>query len=142
MKVVLDTNVLVSALIFPGGPPEIVYRMALERRIELVTSPVLLAELGRVLVDKFGWSVEHAEVAVAQIARVGTVVLPTERIDEITDDPADDRVLEAALTGDAELIVSGDRHLLRLDRWRGIQVVRPADFERRAQDRDGAPLPR
>ncbi len=125
MRFVADTNVLVSALIFPGGAPEAVYRLAVEGRIELVSSRPLLAELGRVLVDKFAWEPERAEEAVAQLVRIADVVEPAETVDEIELDPADNRVLEAAAAG-ADAIVSGDRHLLELASWRGIPIEGPA----------------
>lgn len=128
MRVVLDTNILISALIFPGGAPEALYRLVLEERIELVTSRPLLAELGRILTDKFGWDPGRAEEAVAQVARIGAVVEPTERIRLIEEDPADDRVLEAASEGRAEVIVSGDRHLLRLGSWRQIRIRKASAF--------------
>ncbi len=130
MKVVLETNILISAFIFPGGAPESVYRAALEHRITLVTSPPLLAEFGRVLSDKFGWDTGRVREAVSQVARIGEVVRPTERVHVIHDDPADDRVLEAAL-GHADIIVSGDRHLLRLRVWRRIPIEKSADLLRR-----------
>ena len=126
MRAVLDTNVLISAFVFPGGAPEHVYRRALEGRITLITSRPLLSELGRVLTDKFTWEPPYAEEVVAQLVRVAVLVDPTERIADITDDPADNRVLEAAAEGDAETIVSGDRHLLTLGTWRGIPVLTPA----------------
>ena len=124
MRAVLDTNILISAFVFPGGAPEAVYRAALEGRFELVTSPPLLAELGRVLGAKFGWEGSMAEAAVAQVARIGTVVRPRRAVSVIEQDPADDRVLEAAAEGEADVIVSGDRHLLQLRRWQGVQIVR------------------
>lgn len=130
MKVVLDTNILISAFVFPGGPHEDVFRAALEGRIELVTSPPLLAELGRVLSSRFGWGPSVAEEAVAQVSRIGTVVRPEETLAEIAEDPDDDRVLEAALEGRADVIVSGDRHLLRLRAWRGIKIEKAAPFLR------------
>ncbi len=74
MRIVADTNVLVSALIFPGGSPEAVYRLVLEDRIELVTSRPLLAEVGRVLTLKFGWQPARAEEAVEQLVRVARIV--------------------------------------------------------------------
>ncbi len=128
MRVVLDTNILISALIFPGGAPEAVYRLGLEERLELVTSRPLLAELGRILTDRFGWDRGRAEEAVAQVTRIGDVVEPTETIRVIQEDPADDRVLEAALEGRADVIVSGDRHLLRLRSWRGIAIRKASAF--------------
>ncbi len=128
MKVVLDTNILISAFVFPGGSPEAVYRLALEGRIEMVTSPALLAEFGRVLAEKFGWEASVAEEAVAQVLRIGVLVRPGETVAEIAADPADDRVLEAAAEAKADVIVSGDRHLLRLTTWRGVRVESAADF--------------
>ena len=124
MRAVLDTNILISAFVFPGGAPEAVYRAALEGRFELVTSPPLLAELGRVLGAKFGWEGSMAEAAVAQVARIGTVIRPRRAVSVIEQDPADDRVLEAAAEGEADVIVSGDRHLLQLRRWQGVRIVR------------------
>ena len=128
MRVVLDTNILISAFVFPGGNPEMVYRLALEGSIELVTSPSLLAEFGRVLSDKFGWDADRAEGAVAHVARNATIIRPAQRVTEVVADPDDDRVLEAAVEGGAGWIVSGDRHLLDLKRWRGIRVVGPPAF--------------
>lgn len=126
MRAVLDTNVLISAFVFPGGPPEHVYRRGLEGRLTLITSRPLLSELGRVLTDKFDWEAPYAEEVLTQLVRVAVVVDPIEQIDDITDDPADNRVLEAAVEGDAVVIVSGDRHLLTLDTWRGIRILTPA----------------
>jgi putative PIN family toxin of toxin-antitoxin system len=128
VRIVADTNVLVSALIFPGGPPEAFYRLALERRIELVTSRPLLAELGRLLSEKFGWEPDRAEGAVGQLIRLAEIVEPGEVVSEIEADPADDRVLVAAAEGKADAIVSGDNHLLALGTWRGIPIHPPAAF--------------
>jgi putative PIN family toxin of toxin-antitoxin system len=134
LRIVLDTNVVISALVFPGGTPEAVHRLVLEGRVALVSSPTLLAELGRILATKFAWSVDRAEEAVAQLARFAHVVTPTTRIERIEEDPADDRVLEAAVEGGADVIVSGDRHLLRLGSWQGIAIERPAQFIERFAD--------
>jgi putative PIN family toxin of toxin-antitoxin system len=128
VKVVADTNVLVSALIFPGGPPEAFYRLVVEGRIELVTSRTLLAELGRVLTVKFGWEPGRAEEAIGQLIRLAEIVEPGEALSVIKPDPADDRGLEAAAEGDADAIVSGDNHLLSLVTWRGIPIQLPAAF--------------
>lgn len=131
MRVVLDTNVIVSALIFPGGAPEAVYRLGIEGQLQLITSRPLLVELGRVLTTKFGWQRDRAEEAVGQFARLSDLVAPKEAVKEVADDPSDDRVLEAAAAGEADVIVSGDRHLLRLGTWRSIPIERPAEFLRR-----------
>lgn len=128
MRVVLDTNVLVSAILFPGGAPEAVLRLGLEKRIQLVTSPTLLTEFARVLVEKFGHSNAQAQERLRRVIAVSDIVKPHETVREIAQDPEDDRVLEAALAARAEAIVSGDKHLLQLGTWRGIRIFRPADF--------------
>lgn len=128
MRVVLDTNVLISAILFPGGAPEAVLRLGLEKRIQLVTSPTLLTEFARVLVEEFGHSNTQAQERLRRMIAVSNIVKPRETVREIAQDPDDDRVLEAALAARAEVIVSGDKHLLQLGTWRGIRIVRPADF--------------
>jgi len=128
MRAILDTNVLISAYIFPGGRPEAVYRLALEGQLEIGTSRTLLAELGRVLGQEFGWMPDRVEAAVAQVARIAAVVEPGETVRVVTADPADDRVLEAARAFGADVIVSGDRHLLDLGTWSGIEIISPAEL--------------
>jgi uncharacterized protein len=128
VRIVADTNVLVSALIFPGGPPEAVYRLGLEARVELVTSRPLLAELGRVLMEKFGWEAARAEEAIEQLVRLASIVDPREQLTVIEADPADNRVLEAAVEGAVEAIVSGNSHLLALGTWREIAIRSPSAF--------------
>jgi uncharacterized protein len=128
LRVVLDTNVLVSGLVFPGGRPETVYLLVLEGSFELVTSVPLLTELGRILTEKFGQDDRAAREAVGQVAGAADVVEPHEEVDEIDDDPDDNRVLEAALAAHADVIVTGDRHLLTLEAWRGIRIQTPASF--------------
>lgn len=128
MRVILDTNVLISAYVFPGGVPEAVYRLALEGRLEIGTSRPLLAELGRVLGHKFDWLPDRVEAVVAQLARIATVVEPSKVIRVVIADPADDRVLEAARAFSADVIVSGDRHLLDLVNWSRIEILSPAAF--------------
>jgi uncharacterized protein len=131
VKVVLDTNVLVSALIFPGGLPEQIYGLALEGEIDLVTSSPLLVELARVLAVKFGWARSRIDRALTQVLRVADLVDPTATINEVRADPADNRVLEAAAEGKADVIVSGDRDLLRLKAWRSISIESSAAFTAR-----------
>jgi len=127
LRAVLDTNVLISALF--GGPPELVYRAALRGRFKLITSPALLAELARALRKKFRLPEADITAYVKQIARRSTVVRPAVKLSVVEDEP-DNRVLECAVAGSVDLIVSGDRHLLRLETYSGIPIVRPTDFVR------------
>lgn len=116
MRVVLDTPTLVSAFTFPGSAAETAYRAVLEGRIEMIASPALLAELGRALA-RLDWDPGLVEDAVALLLRTSRIVRPPESGSE----PA----LDAAVTGDAEAVVSADRHVRRLDPWRGIRILPP-----------------
>lgn len=123
--VVLDTNVYVSAYAY-GGIPARLMRAAIRHEIEIATSPAILAELARVLADKLAFSPDRVEEVVRQIARVAAVVRPRVAIDLIADEP-DNRVLECALESGAAYIVSGDRHLLDLASFKGVQIVTCAE---------------
>jgi len=124
---VLDTNVYVSAIF--GGVPEDVYRAACRGQFILITSPPILAELAQTLRIKFFAPEADITAYVKQIARVSMIVRPEGRLTIVADD-ADNRVLECAVVGNADLIVSGDRHLLALREYSGIPIVRPIDFFR------------
>ncbi|MGH2376447.1 MAG: putative toxin-antitoxin system toxin component, PIN family [bacterium] len=121
MRVVPDTNVLISAIIF-GGPPEQIVLLARQQRLRFIISSATLDELRRVLKQKF----HFADAAVFRtellLREISDVIDPLETITTIKDDPSDNRVLEAAIEGNADAIVSGDRHLLRLKSFRDIPI--------------------
>lgn len=127
IKVVLDTNVLVSAVIF-GGKPDQILNLAREGKIQLFISPAILAEFGGILLSKFHFSPEMAAGAVVEIGFLSTMIKPKQRLKVIQQDEPDNRVLECALAAKANYIISGDRHLLALHTFRGMQVVDPAGF--------------
>lgn len=120
-RAVFDTNVLVSAYAF-GGVPAALMRAAIVGDVELVTSPALLAELARVLADKLDFDAPRVDDVIRQVARVAAVVRPHARLTVIADEP-DNRVLECAVEGRADMIVSGDRHLLDLGEFEGVRIV-------------------
>jgi putative PIN family toxin of toxin-antitoxin system len=128
LRAVLDTNVLISALLFPGGSPESVLRLVFEERLETATSVALLTELKGVLGRKFGWDDGRIQAAIRPLLQVASVVDPSETVTDISVDPADNRVLEAAAAADAETIISGDRHLLSLRQWRQVRILTPGEF--------------
>ena len=133
MKVVLDTNVIISGLLFSGGSPDRIVRALLTGRLRNITSPDLLTELRRVMLKKFSLSEEKLTLLIGLVADNSTVVYPLERFSVVRADDADNRVLECAFTGGANYIVTGDaRHLLNLKVWKDIHLVSPADFVERA----------
>lgn len=127
LNAVFDTNVYVSAFTSPGGKAEDAYLLALRGKINLYASPAILAELAGKLREKFLWDDEHIVRVLRHISRSATVIKPKIKINILEDDP-DNRVLECALDAKADLIVTGDRHLLRLKEYEGIGITRIADF--------------
>lgn len=126
--VVLDTSVLVSAFGWEG-PERSVYRLCREAELQMITSAALLAELERVLgYPKFDVEPSEIEAVLANIRSTAVLVEPDRDVRAVPGDPADDRVLECALAAGADWIVSGDRHLLDLDSFEGIPVVRAPEL--------------
>src|SRR5262249_5213295 len=130
LKVVLDTNVYISAFIQPKGLNAQIWRAAISGRYELLVSPAIMTEIAGVLRKKFGWDELHLVQRIKLLAKVAEVLKPAIAIRAIPDDEADNRILECAVAGNADLIVSGDHHLNRLKQFQHIAIIRPADFHR------------
>jgi len=96
--------------------------------IEICISPAILDEIGGVLTRKFRWSAARAREARAAIGRFTVLVRPRESLSVVSDDEADNRILECALAAQADAIVTGDHHLLRLKRFRGVRITTPREF--------------
>jgi len=130
MRVVLDTNVFFSGFrsnIKSNGPPKIVLDMAVARRFTLVLSEDILLEMEDVLKRKLDWSPSFIASTLRRLSALAEMVSPDF---ELTDcaDPDDNRILEAAVEGRADCIVSGDKHLLRMKKFRGIEILTVSDF--------------
>jgi putative PIN family toxin of toxin-antitoxin system len=128
LRIVLDSNVLISAIHF-GSLPREVFRRAVEGRVEVFVSPAILEELRGVLRrPKFGMPASQVEKIVEEFCAVAELVEPTVRIKAVPADPPDDRVLECAVASRADFIVTGDGHLLHLGMFRGIRILSPRQF--------------
>ena len=122
MKVVFDTNILVSALVFPGGSGEAALRRIVEERDQLVISKLVLDELLGILGRKFARDAEELAHAAVFLSELGVVVKPRQRLRVLKDDP-DNRILECAVAERADAIVTGDKALLELDEYRGVRIL-------------------
>ncbi|MGD0196146.1 MAG: putative toxin-antitoxin system toxin component, PIN family [Candidatus Dormibacteria bacterium] len=131
MRVVLDTNVLVSALHF-GGRPRRLLDDVLRGDLTLIIGPAILGELEDVLVDTCGWASERASAVRAELEAIADVVTPAE-VPHVCRDPDDDQILAIAITGSADALVTGDADLLALGAHGGINISSVADFEVRAR---------
>jgi putative PIN family toxin of toxin-antitoxin system len=127
MRVVADTKVFISALMF-GGLPGRFLDLALSHRFTLVTSRALLDELDEKLRGKFAVSERDAQAIRAKLEGNASVVDPSFELNAVSDDPDDNRVLECAVAGKADFIVSGDRHLRRIGNYAGIAIVTVRQF--------------
>ena len=127
IRVTADSNIYISALHF-GGPPDRLLELARTGIIELTISDDILAEVTRVLRDKFGWSREALSMAQARITDFTIRVTPTQKLDAGREDPTDNRILECAVEGKSEYLVTRDKHLLKLKSFESTQMIKVADF--------------
>ena len=133
MIIVIDTNVIVSSLLSPHGPPAQPLRHWEAGEFQVATSLPLLSELERVLNYErvrryYREPLDKIAALLERLRAVASVVEPELTVDVVEQDPADDRVLECAIAGGASYIVTGDVHLVALKEYRGITILSPAAF--------------
>ena len=128
LRVVVDTNVFISALLFQGKPARIL-KLAEDHAFTLIVSTPLCQEVERVLAKKFAWPKTVIDLACVPLWRLAELVTPAVDIEECPD-PDDNRILECALEGRADAIVTGDRHLLDMKKFRGIPILAVNEFLR------------
>ncbi|MBU1070839.1 putative toxin-antitoxin system toxin component, PIN family [Patescibacteria group bacterium] len=124
MKLVLDTNIYIAAFLNKGLASDIL-KLAQRRKIELFISNAIIKEIRRKLSEKFGINRETCQEFIELILQVATLVKPVEKLSIVKTDPTDDRILECALKAKAGLIISMDKHLLKLKSFNGIGIVHP-----------------
>ncbi len=129
MNVVFDTNVYISAFLVPGSKGEQAFLLARRHLVTLYSSVPILTETARVLRTKFHQPDKDIAAALKMIGRAAQILRPTRKVAILADRP-DNRILECAVAAQAELIVTGDQHLLALKAFEGIPIVRLADFLR------------
>ena len=123
VRVVVDTNILVSALIKPGKPRKLVLKL-LEKHT-IILSRQMLAELADVLTrEKFAVKPSQVDSFLTILIRKSKIVKPSSRFKVIKEDPDDDVILNTAYAGKAQYIVTGDRHLLALKEFKRTKIVK------------------
>jgi len=124
IKAVIDTNVFLSA-IFWGGTPAQVIKLALSKKIIGVTSKQILQELEEKLLKKFGFPENQTAAYLTLIIENFSMVEPAHKVSIVKEDPDDNKIIEAAIEAKADCIVTGDKHLLKIAIYSGIEIVKP-----------------
>lgn len=126
VRVLLDTNILISALGFKGKPREILL-LILNKSVLAVISPILLAELQEVISKKFPKIKPNLPRIERKLRRNFTMIQPQVSIKVVRDED-DNRVLEAAIEGGCDFIITGDKNLLDLGEFKKIKIIRASEF--------------
>jgi len=128
-RIVLDTNILISGIGWSGLPKDIIEAFLKGEFILLISRP-LLSELERVLnYKKFYFIPDYLKKSlIGSLLKAAEFVEIEKKLDIIKDDPEDNRVLECAISGKADYIVTGDEHLLKLYKFNDIKILTPIEF--------------
>jgi len=126
VKIVLDTNVIIAALIARGVCHELLEYCVL--RHTLMTSDFILNETHEKLTEKFGYKVDLADEAVSLLRSRMELVVPAKLERPVCRDIDDDNILAAAVSGKCDCIITGDKDLLVLKEYAGIEILNPRDF--------------
>ena len=134
-RAVFDTNILISAYLWPGTPREAL-EIVRGASCALVSAWPAVEEFVRVLgYQKFGLTAEEIEPFIGDLLSLVTLVQPRKDIHVVTRDPADNLFIAIALEGDCSVIVSGDHHLLDLRQYQGVRIMSAAEFVRAMRSR-------
>jgi len=128
LKVVIDTNVLISGLNFAGKPGEVL-DLLIKEEIEVFVSCYILFELESILRNKFRWEEDQIRRVLELIKAKVIEIQPKHRLSAIEEKDADNRILECAVESKADYIISGDkRHILSIKEYSGIKILSPHEF--------------
>lgn len=133
-RVVLDTNVFISASFIKISPiPNQIYQALKNQRFILVTSPSIIEEIDDVLnrdyiIKHTSMTIKQRKRFIQEVINFSLLVSGNSSLQVIKADPDDDKFLHAAIEGNADCIVSGDRHLLDLKEYEGIKMLTPKEF--------------
>ena len=128
MIIVLDTNIYVSAAIEGEISEEIIKLAAKTHIIKLVTSEEILQELREKLLSKFNQPEDIVDIFINRIRKITEIVEAEEKVNIITRDSDDNKILECALAGNADLIITADQDLIKLKSFKGIGIIHPKTF--------------
>jgi putative PIN family toxin of toxin-antitoxin system len=129
-KAVLDTNIYIAAFAYPNGRSAAIWNAAVDGRYELVVSPAIIREMAKVLRRDFVWRDDRVQMAIRVVAQTARIIVTNSVLEVVRADPDDNRILECAVDGEADIIVSNDHHLLDLKTYAAIPIVAGVNLRR------------
>lgn len=127
LTVVLDTNIYISAIIFNGKPEQII-NLIFAKKILAFTSTAIMLELSQKLHQKFNWSETKVNHTLKTLTKALTVIQPSITVTAVRKDPSDNKILACAHAANADYIITGDNHLLNLNRFENAKILTPTYF--------------
>ncbi len=127
LRVVLDTNIYLSGIIF-GGNSRHILDLIIKKKIKAITSPGILLEISQKLKQKFKWSQDKIVLTIKIIIKTTRIIKPEEILRVVKVDKSDNKVIEAAVESNSNYIISGDKHLLKIKKYQKIKIVTPAEY--------------
>ena len=128
MKVVLDTNVLISATLWSNSVANKLLFKLIEQESKIFISEEILSEYGRVLIRDFDHSEEQALQKRNNLSLLFTIVYPVRKITAVKEDAQDDKIIECGVESLSDYIVSYDNHLLKLKKFMEIKIMSPDEI--------------
>ena len=133
MRIVIDTNVIISGFISPTGTPARIIDLWVEGNLQVILSSAIMEEYSIVFrypqTQRYHrMSSEEITQTLERFRRIAVMIEPTERLQAVLEDATDNKFLECAVAGGATYIISGDKHLLKLQVYQGIPILTPAAF--------------
>ena len=132
MKITVDTNILISATFWDGASAEIIDKVE-DKKVDLVLSGEIIKEYSEVLnykeiQDKIKNKNLEIKKSVGKIISISKIVIPKGKLNVVKDDPEDDKILECAVEGNVDYIISYNKHLLKLKKFKEIKIITPEEF--------------
>jgi len=128
MNIVLDTNALLSATLWTDSEAQKLLFHLIHINAHLYVSMPIVVEYQKVLQRDFKFTEQETIEATTKILKIFQMVTPKEKVDIIKDDETDNKIIECAIAANAQYIITYDKHLLELKRFRNIEIILPKEF--------------
>lgn len=125
MRIVLDTNILIAASLKGGLAGDILDMAVTTFLLTLLSSEEIIREFQDKLLNKFNWNEDKINSFIKELRQIVEIVETTEKVSVISRDPEDNKILECAISGQADLIVTSDQDLIKLKKYKGIGIIHP-----------------